>query len=411
MSVRHHDGRYAASVFKDITPAWNNKNLRELCRSIESSCFFAHVRAASNRPGGAVVNGQNCHPFRVGSILFQHNGRVHGFSFMRQRLLAEVRPDCFEIIGGTTDSEVCFALILSLLEPEKIREGSVTPKDMKAAVIATINLIRHFLEETVGLRFPDENYSTLNFAITDGRTVVVTRYCDQAPNVLPPSLFYACGPTRTSPKSVGVPLVGVPLSTDGYCTSSSSDSEADELVAKPKGNVSPPAPSPPTCDITGSCVAADHSTVSLPDVTDKPLDISDASGVTQEASVVSLPEVTVKKMPTLSLPPLPLPKKDPSPPNRRLIPQTFSDDAFEQHVTHAAGSFVCSSEPLTHHDHTWKPVDPQTMLCYTTDNDSLRATKLRNDPINKAFAKSFLETFRDKRDMIKYDITTHLMDA
>ena len=70
---------------------------------------------------------------------------------MRQRLLAEVRPDCFEIIGGTTDSEVCFALILSLLEPEKIREGSVTPKDMKAAVIATINLIRHFLEE---------NYST-----------------------------------------------------------------------------------------------------------------------------------------------------------------------------------------------------------------------------------------------------------
>ena len=51
------------------------------------------------------------------------------------------------------------------------------------------------------------------------------------------------------------------------------------------------------------------------------------------------------------------------------------------------------------------------MLCYTTDNDSLRATKLRNDPINKACAKSFLETFREKRDMIKYDITTHLMDA
>ena len=43
-------------------------------------------------------------------------------------------------------------------------------------------------------------YSTFNFALTDGERVVVTRYCDKAPRIPPPSLYYAflpCSELRT----------------------------------------------------------------------------------------------------------------------------------------------------------------------------------------------------------------------
>ena len=57
-----------AAIFRSITPAWNNRNLRELCGTVESNCIFAHVRAASP---GSVVSEENCHPFRYGPLLFQ----------------------------------------------------------------------------------------------------------------------------------------------------------------------------------------------------------------------------------------------------------------------------------------------------------------------------------------------------
>lgn len=37
--------------------------------------------------------------------------------------------------------------------------------------------------------------STFNFALTDGHTVVVTRYCDKSPKIPPPSLYYAFLPS------------------------------------------------------------------------------------------------------------------------------------------------------------------------------------------------------------------------
>lgn len=50
------------AIFRSVTAAWNNSNLRELSESIESRCIFAHVRAAS----GSVISEVNCHPFRYG---------------------------------------------------------------------------------------------------------------------------------------------------------------------------------------------------------------------------------------------------------------------------------------------------------------------------------------------------------
>ena len=85
-------GRSGAAIFRSVTPAWNNRNLRELCRSVESSCVFAHVRAATP---GSVISESNCHPFRCGPLLFQHNGHIEQYARIKRRVLAEARsPSC-----------------------------------------------------------------------------------------------------------------------------------------------------------------------------------------------------------------------------------------------------------------------------------------------------------------------------
>ena len=64
-------GKSGAAIFRSTTPAWSNRNLRELAGSVDSRCIFAHVRAATP---SSVVSEENCHPFRYKSMIFQHNG-------------------------------------------------------------------------------------------------------------------------------------------------------------------------------------------------------------------------------------------------------------------------------------------------------------------------------------------------
>lgn len=57
-----------ACVFKFVTPAWSNKNLRNLGEYVHSNLIMAHVRAASSGhdPHEQVaVSIENCHPFKV----------------------------------------------------------------------------------------------------------------------------------------------------------------------------------------------------------------------------------------------------------------------------------------------------------------------------------------------------------
>ena len=37
------------AVFKSVTPAWSNRNLRDLARVVASHCILAHVRAATQQ--------------------------------------------------------------------------------------------------------------------------------------------------------------------------------------------------------------------------------------------------------------------------------------------------------------------------------------------------------------------------
>ncbi|GAA1913062.1 class II glutamine amidotransferase [Streptantibioticus ferralitis] len=104
------EDRHVPSIYRDIGPAWSNRNLRELAAAVSSGLFCAHIRASTGTP----VQQTNCHPFRYRQWLWMHNGLINGYASVRRDLLLAVDPELFSGIEGTTDSELMFFLALSL---------------------------------------------------------------------------------------------------------------------------------------------------------------------------------------------------------------------------------------------------------------------------------------------------------
>ncbi|MCK5448545.1 MAG: class II glutamine amidotransferase [Gemmatimonadetes bacterium] len=147
-------------LFKDVRPAWNDANLRNIGKHIRSPLFLAHVRAAT----GSAVQRSNCHPFQHGRWLFMHNGSIRGFREVKRDLVMEVDPDLFPEIEGTTDSEVMFYLALTLgLEADPV--GSMERMVGLVEKVGRGIGIQHPIQMTAG--------------ISDGRRVYAFRYSSE----------------------------------------------------------------------------------------------------------------------------------------------------------------------------------------------------------------------------------------
>jgi glutamine amidotransferase len=156
-------------VFHSVEPAWNDRNLRELARHIESPLLFAHIRASS----GTAIQQTNCHPFRHGRWLWMHNGVIRDFREVKRDLVRAVDPSLYPEIEGTTDSEVFFFLALTLgLEDDPPR-----------AVEAAVGLI-----EEIGRRHGIQHPIQMTVATTDGDRVWAFRYSSEHDSR---SLFYS----------------------------------------------------------------------------------------------------------------------------------------------------------------------------------------------------------------------------
>lgn len=156
-------GEPARLAFPD--PAWSNPNLHNLAHLLRTELLFAHVRAASPN---SLVSISNCHPFKYGNWLFMHNGGLAGFPRMRRRIYNHVSDALLNSISGTTDSEHCFALLMSLLDGQ---ESPVYPFDLRDKVTELINLL---MEWSCELEVTER--TSLNFAVTDGFSIVATRF-------------------------------------------------------------------------------------------------------------------------------------------------------------------------------------------------------------------------------------------
>jgi predicted glutamine amidotransferase len=143
--------------YRSVSPAWNDANLRDLTRHIESPLFLAHIRAAIGSP----VQQTNCHPFRHGRWLFVHNGLIAGFTRMRRELLLAIKPALFEGVAGSTDSETLFYLAL----------GCGLEDDPFGAMERAVGLIER-LAEAHGIEAPVQ----MTIGIADGERLWAIRY-------------------------------------------------------------------------------------------------------------------------------------------------------------------------------------------------------------------------------------------
>ena len=150
------------AVYRSISPAWADPNLRELAAHTESSLFLTHVRAAIGSP----VQETNCHPFRRGRWLFVHNGYIADFHLLRRDLMLAVDPGLFAEINGSTDTEVVFHLALTFgLEDDPV-----------AALERTVGVIESAAEAR-GLKGAVQ----ATFGVSDGESLWAVRYSTEGP--------------------------------------------------------------------------------------------------------------------------------------------------------------------------------------------------------------------------------------
>jgi predicted glutamine amidotransferase len=153
-------------LYREVLPAWNDPNLRNLAYQIRAGLFFAHVRAST----GTASSRPNCHPFGHGRWMFMHNGQIGGYQRLRRRLEAMIPDRYYNHRLGTTDSEVIFYLLFGNgLEDD--------PIDALSATLAQVHEV--MAEEGVAepLRF--------TAALSDGETIYAVRHAsDQAPPTL-----------------------------------------------------------------------------------------------------------------------------------------------------------------------------------------------------------------------------------
>lgn len=164
-------------LFTSISPAWNDRNLLNLCRKIESPCFFAHVRSAS--AGG--VTTYNCHPFVHGEWMFMHNGTIHDFILLKRHLRHLLDDDIYHWIQGETDSEHLFALFLQLAKNRDLSQI----KEVAAVFMETLKIINGLSKQYSSNAGP----SYFNVCLTNGKSMLVSRYCNSKRHK-PDSLHY-----------------------------------------------------------------------------------------------------------------------------------------------------------------------------------------------------------------------------
>ena len=184
-------------IFTSTIPAWNCRNLERLASKTVSPLVFAHVRASTE---GQLSDG-NCHPFSRGALMWMHNGGIGGWKLgVKRKLVTALEERWFESVGGSTDSEWAFALFLDTLEkmgldPDdevKQREG-FGHTVLRKAMLKTIERINGFIKALPeDVRQAGDTRSLLNFAVTDGKSVVCTRYVSSKTDEAA-SLFFSSG--------------------------------------------------------------------------------------------------------------------------------------------------------------------------------------------------------------------------
>ena len=190
--------RSVPGVYRDVYPAWNDRNLISIAEQVRSGLFVAHIRAATGTP----IQRTNSHPFQHDRWLFQHNGLIPEFRACKHEVYTRIDPRFAGEILGSTDSELLFYLALTY--------GLET--DPETAFVRTIDAVEQIRRER-GIAKPFH----FTAAATDGDEVHCVRYSSEG--AIPRTLYHTLGtddvcsllPSRADQPDRGIVVASEPL--------------------------------------------------------------------------------------------------------------------------------------------------------------------------------------------------------
>ncbi len=130
--------------------------------------------------------------------MWMHNGGIGCWRSIKRRLAASIGDRWFINVQGSTDSEWAFALFLDSLERMGVNP-SVKPSGdgfghavLRKALLETIKRINTLISDVPDHERAEDARSLLNFAVTDGHSVICTRYVSSKTDEAA-SLFFSSG--------------------------------------------------------------------------------------------------------------------------------------------------------------------------------------------------------------------------
>lgn len=158
-----------AFLLKDQAAAAESAAFRRAADRLATNALVAHVRRATV---GEVAS-RNTHPFRNGRWLFAHNGTIHGFAALEERLAAATPGSLWSRRLGDTDSEAFFYLLLGALDREGVDVEGARPTDVAAVAAAASRALERVRElaAQAGADAP-----VVNFLLTNGKVFVAQRH-------------------------------------------------------------------------------------------------------------------------------------------------------------------------------------------------------------------------------------------
>ena len=128
--------------------------------------------------------------------MFMHNGNIAGWQDgVKRKLAVSVGERWFSMVEGGTDSEYAFALFLDCLDKsghdpddEELTERGFGHTALRRAMLQTISRLNAFVKDTN----TEDRRSLLNFAVTDGKSVICTRYVSSLTDEAA-SLYFSSG--------------------------------------------------------------------------------------------------------------------------------------------------------------------------------------------------------------------------
>jgi predicted glutamine amidotransferase len=161
-----------------------DSNIENKMNRINKTIVIGHLRKIHENIVGERKE-QNTHPFIYENQILIHNGFIKNYSKHREMFVGFIDDEYKSKIGGETDTEVLFFMLLTLIKRHKLNKKTLK---MEQIQLVFVELFHYFEANKIEL--------TANFIFANEKYVVITRYLFYNPKEYheaqyPPSLYYS----------------------------------------------------------------------------------------------------------------------------------------------------------------------------------------------------------------------------